>query len=95
MNFNLISKKKRVRVLSGNIVLVVNQKIILEERAASHNALPTNSDARRRERRFALPHARRRKPLSFFGRAGYEDITLRVSWVGGGSPQASRAAQQR
>ena len=70
MNFNLISKKKRVCVLSGNSVLVVNQKIFLEERAASHNAQQTNSDERRRERRFALPRARRRQPLSLFGRAG-------------------------
>ena len=72
MNFNFISKKKRVCVLSGNGVLIVNQKRIrndLEERAASHNAQPTNSDARRRERRFALPRARRRQPLFLFGRA--------------------------
>ena len=32
--------------LSGNSVLVVNQKRILEESAASHNTQPTNSDAR-------------------------------------------------
>ena len=70
MNFNLISKKKRVWVLSWNSVLAVNKKIFLEERAASHNAQQTHSDARRRERRFALPRARRRQPLFLFGRTG-------------------------
>ena len=70
MNFNLISKKRRVCVLSGNIVLVADQKIIRKKRTASHNAQPTNNDARRRERRFALPRARRRQPLFLFGRAG-------------------------
>ena len=65
MNFNLILKKKRVCVLSGNRVLVVNKKITRKKRTASHNAQPTNDDARRRERRFALPRARRRQPLLF------------------------------
>ena len=73
INFKLISKKKRVCVLSGNGVLVVSKEIIrdtLEERVAPHNDQPTNSDARRREQRFALPRARRRQPLFLFGRAG-------------------------
>ena len=64
------------------------RQIIREERAASHKAQPINSDARRRERRFALPRAHRRLPLFLFGRAGWEAITLRVSWVDGRSPQA-------
>ena len=73
MNFSLISKKIRACVISGNGVLIVNQQINrnnLEERVASHNAQPTNSDARRRERRFALPRARRRQPLFLFGGSG-------------------------
>ena len=69
-NFNLILKKKRVWVLSGNSVLVANKEILLEERAASLNAQSTNSDARRRERRFPLPRLRRRHPLFRFGRSG-------------------------
>ena len=36
-DFNLISKKGRVCVLSANSVLVVNRKIFMEERVASHN----------------------------------------------------------
>ena len=52
--FNLTSKKKRIFcVLSGNGVLIANQKKVRNKRRASHNAHPTNGDARRRERRFA------------------------------------------
>ena len=73
MNFNLISKKKRALCPIGEQRTSCQSKQNrnnLEERAASHNAQPTNSDARRRERRFALPRARRRQPLFLLGRVG-------------------------
>ena len=72
MNFNLISGKKMCLGPIGEqrTIIVVNQKKNRNKRTASHNAQPTNNDARRREQRFALPRARRPQPLFLFGRAG-------------------------
>ena len=72
MNFNLILKTKNCLCPAGE--QWDNCRYIffwdnLEERAALHNAQSTNSDARRREQKFALPRARRRQPLFLFGRA--------------------------
>ena len=61
----------------------------------SHNARVTTTDESRLERRHALSPARRRQPLFFFGGAGEETITLRVSWVGGKSPKIPPAEKRR
>ena len=69
MGFTFISKQNVFVSHQGTTAyyqVVVNQKLILEKPAAEQNAQPTNSDARRREQRFALPRARRHKALFFF-----------------------------
>ena len=76
---------------SGNHVLrIIN---VFSTGITKH--LPSDNHYCTWERRRAWSRARRRKPLFCFGGAGYEAITLSLSWVGGGSPKTPRTEQRR